>query len=165
MNKKGFTTIELLLTMLVVVVIMASITSVTYAYRDRSKYEETVTEVTNYKNMVTKIIYDDIIDSSNPVVKLTKVDSKNFILTRKNNSTINLQILDNTNEKGITYNGIKYVIPDSSKGYITFEGTTFYPNDFPEREDTGLYSLDIVFSHRNLEDNFKIHFAIDTYIQ
>ncbi len=165
MNKKGFTTIELLLTMLVVVVIMASITSVTYTYRDRSKYEEIITEVTDYKNMVTKIIYDDIIDSSNPVVKLTKVDSKNFTLTRKNNSTINLQILDNTNEKGITYNGIKYVIPDSSKGYITFEGTTLYPNDFPEREDTGLYSLDIVFSHRNLEDNFKIHFAIDIYIQ
>ena len=163
MNRKGFTTIELLLTMLVVVTIMASITAVTYTYRDRSKYEETLTEVIDYKNMVTKIIYDDIVDSTNPVVKLSRVDAKNYTLTRKNNSTISLQIMDDVNKAGIKYNGIEYVIPDSSEKLIFFEGSTMYPNDFPGRDDTGLYSLDIVFSHRNLEDDFKIHFAIETY--
>ena len=163
MNKKGFTTIELLLTMLVVVTIMVSITSVTYTYRDRSKYEETITEVTDYKNMVTKIIYDDILDNSNPVVKLTKVDNKNFTLTRKNNTTIDLQIIDSTNKVGIMYDGMEYIIPDSNNGLIIFEGITMYPDDYPDRTDTGLYTLDIVFSHRDLEDQFKVHIAIDTY--
>ena len=61
MNKKGFTTIELLLTMLVVVVIMASITSVTYAYRDRSKYEETITETLETIDLARKNNYKTII--------------------------------------------------------------------------------------------------------
>ena len=163
MNKKGFTTIELLLTMLVVVTIMASITAVTYTYRDRGKYEETLTQVNDYKNMVTKIIYDDIVDTTNPLVKIEKIDIKTYKLTRKNNTYFNLEIMDDTNKVGIKYNGIEYVIPDSTKEYITFEGTTLYPNDYPGRENTGLYGLDIVFSHRNLEDEFKIHFVIDPY--
>lgn len=163
MNNKGFTTVELLLTMLVVVTIMMSITTVTYTYRDRSKYEETVTEVENYKNMVTKIIYDDIVDTVNPIVKMEKIDVKTFKLTRRDNTYFNLEIIDDIDKVGIRYNGIEYIIPDSSKKYITFEGTTMYPNDFPDREDTGLYALDIVFSHRNLENDFKIHFVIKTY--
>ena len=40
MNNKGFTTVELILTMVLVITIMFSITSVTYVYRDRSKYED-----------------------------------------------------------------------------------------------------------------------------
>lgn len=174
MNKKGFTTIELLLTMLVVVTIMVSITSVTYTYRDRSKYEETVTEVTNYKNMVTKIIYDDILDTTNKAIKIEKNTDKIYTIVKTDTTkNVTLEIIDRDvtkdskqiHEVGIKYDNIEYIIPGSENSYITFEGTTLYPNDFPEREDTGLYSLDIVFSHRNLEDNFKIHFAIDTYIQ
>lgn len=167
MNKKGFTTIELLLTILIVLTIMASITSVTYSYRDRGKYEEIISEVTDYKNMVTKIIYDDILDNTNPVVELTKVNNKNFILRRKNNTTINLQIIDETingvTKKGIKYNNVEYIIPGSNDKYITFEGTTMYPNDYVDRDNTGLYSLDIVFSHKKLEDSFKIHFVIKAY--
>ena len=61
MNKKAFTTVEMILTILLVVVIMATITSVTLVYRDKSEYEESVTEIENYKNTLTKIIYDDIL--------------------------------------------------------------------------------------------------------
>ena len=56
MNKKAFTTVEMILTILLVVVIMATITSVTLVYRDKSEYEENVTEIDNYKNTLTKII-------------------------------------------------------------------------------------------------------------
>ena len=62
MNKKGFTTVELILTMAIVIVIMGTISGVTYNYRDRSNAEEEITEVTNFKNSVTKTIYDDIFD-------------------------------------------------------------------------------------------------------
>ena len=163
MNKKGFTTVELLLTMLIVITIMATITNVTYTYRDRSKYEEIISEEQSYKNKVTKIIYDDILDSTNPVVELIKVDSKNFQLKRKNNSIIYLQIIDEDANVGIKYNGIEYIIPDSNTSNVSFEGTTMYPNDYVDRTNTGLYSLDIKFHHRNLEESFKIHFVIKAY--
>ena len=169
MNKKGFTTIELILTMVLVITIMASITSVTYTYRDRSKYEELVTEITNYKNIVTKIIYDDILDSTNRAIRIeTTSNSKIFKIVKADNTSIDLEIIDENvikdgkeiHKVGIKYDDIEYIIPGSENSYITFEGTTLYPNDYPDKEDTGLYSLDILFSHQNLENNFKIHFVI-----
>ena len=79
MNKKGFTTIELVLTIVLVVIIMMTITSVTYTYRDRSNYEELITEVTNYKNTLTKIIYDDLLDETNLVTKIEEIFESNDV--------------------------------------------------------------------------------------
>ena len=169
MNNKGFTTVELILTMALVITIMFSITSVTYVYRDRSKYEELITDITNYKNTVTKIIYDDILDSSNKTIKLEKVNDKEFVIRKTLTGTdITLEVIDRNvtknekqiNEVGINYNGIDYIIPGSENSYVTFEETKMYPVDYEGETDTGLYSLDIIFSHQNLEEPFKIHFVI-----
>jgi len=170
MNRKGFTTIELILTMMVVITIMVTITSVTYAYRDRSRYEEIVTEVKDYKNKLTKIIYDDILDSSNKVIGLEKDDTIEdlFYLVRLNGDKIPLEVINENQKVGIKYNGVEYIIPSSNSSLVNYEGTTIYPTDYKiwtngiekEREDTVFYSLTITFSHRNLEKNFSIHFVI-----
>ena len=157
MNKKGFTTVELLLTMVVVLTIMVSITSVTYTYRDRSKYEEIKTEITDYKNMVTKIIYDDILDSDNKAVQIEKVNDTEYNIVKMDNTIINLKVIDENNRIGIKYNNTDYIIPASNKSLITFERTIYqsFPNSSLE-----IYSLDIVFSHKSLEDDFKIHLVV-----
>lgn len=153
-NKKGFTTVELVLTIVLVIIIMGTITNVTYTYRDRSIYEETLTEVINYKNTLTKIIYDDILNSSDPVVKITKVDD-NYKLITLNNKEFALNLINETNKVGISYNGIDYIIPGSVDELVSIEGI-----DYVEDNDNGLYRLDIMFSHRNLEDTYKIHLVI-----
>ena len=163
MNNKGFTTVELILTMVLVITIMFSITSVTYVYRDRSKYEEVISEINDYKNTITKIIYDDILDNSNKVIGLEKVNDKTFILKRRTTPDINLEIIDrnnDTHEVGIKYNDIEYLIPGSANSLVTFEEARMYPNDYTDEESTDLYSLDIIFSHKNIEEPFKIHFVI-----
>lgn len=168
MNNKGFTTIELILTMVLVLTIMFSITSVTYVYRDRSKYEELITEVNDYKKTVTKIIYDDILDSSNKAVKLEKVNDKEFIIKKTSEPDSTFEIIDRNvtkegkeiHEVGIKYNDMEYIIPGSENSYVNFVETKMYPNDYEDETDTGLYSLDIVFSHQSLENNLKIHFVI-----
>lgn len=154
MNKKGFTTIELVLTIVLVVIIMMTITSVTYTYRDRSNYEELITEVTNYKNTLTKIIYDDLLDETNLVTKIEEIDSNNYNLISENN-TILLTVLNNVNEVGINYNGVKYLFPNAEDGLVEFKNVEF-------KEDTtnGLYSLDIIFQHKAIENETRIHFAI-----
>ena len=157
MNKQGFTTVELILTLVLVITIMVSITSVTYTYRDRSRYEEILTEITDYKNMLTKIIYDDILDVNNPAIELRKISSTEYDIIRTS-GTIKLKVINENNKVGIQYNDVDYIIPNSNK--IIFKGTTTYPDDYPGRENTGLYSLDIVFSHKSLEEEFKIHFVI-----
>jgi len=162
MNKKGFTTIELILTMGIVVVIMATITSVTYTYRDRSNYEELQTDAINYKNHVTKIIYDDILD-----VRSNELDSKGkvvrinqsgdvFQFITSSGTIYNLSIIDSQDKVGIKYglpgSEVEYIIPDSS--YVTFNTINLNTTD----PDANFYRLDISFKHKNLKDDIELHF-------
>ncbi len=155
MNNKGFTTIELLLTMLLVVIIMATITNVTYTYQDRSNYEEIISETVNYKNNLTKVIYDDILNPADRVVSITKVNDNTFNLITTTNKIYPLQIIENINEVSINYNEVNYIIPGSKDGLVTIEDINYYFDTV-----NSLYSMDIVFRNRNIEDLYKIHFAI-----
>ena len=151
MNKKGFTTIELILTIVVVLIIMATITSVTYTYRDRSVHEEDITSVKNYKNMVTKIIYDDIIDPAKHITRIQKEDDYHYKFIGED-LEYSLEIIEELEKVGIRYNGIEYLVPDSK--LITIDSISY-------QEDAEiLYQLDIVFEHQNLEDPFKIHLVV-----
>lgn len=157
MNKKGFTTVELILTIVLVVIIMGTITSVTYTYRDRSEYEKLITEVTNYKNTLTKTIYDDLLNSTDPVKSISKLSDTSFKFLTENNREYILNILDDSDNSriGINYDGIDYLFPGSSDDLVTFEGITYNEDNVNE-----LYKLDINFKHRNLEDNYDIHLVI-----
>ncbi len=153
MNNKGFTTIELILTIVLVVVIMATITNVTYTYRDRSEYEKTLTEVTNYKNNLTKIIYDDILKGPNRVVGISKINNNSYRLYTTTTTAKSFQIIDETSKVGINYDGVEYLVPGCEDGLVTLETVSFYSAN-------NIYKLDVVFRHRNLEELIKIHFVI-----
>jgi len=156
MNKKGFTTVELILTIAVVVTIISTIAGVTYVYRDRSIYESTLTSITDYKNTLTKIIYDDVIDVDNKngkVTSISKINDNSYQLVIDSNNYYDLNIINEPTKVGIEYNGISYIIPDSSKSLITFDHVDFQNND-------DLFSLDIYFTHITLSKTFKIHIVV-----
>ena len=160
MNNKGFTTVEVILTLAIVVIIMATITGVTYVYRDRSTYEQLITEFNNYKNEVTKVIYDDILnidgdDASGKVIKIEE-SVNGYKLITDTNVEYDLEIINTENEKGIKYNNVKYIIP-YSKNYVTFDGVEFYE---PTNSEAEFYALDIFFSHQSLENKIKIHLIV-----
>lgn len=157
MNKKGFTTVELVLTIILVTTLMATITSVTLVYRDRADYEEAIASVKDYKNTLTKIIYDDILDTSNPVTSITYDSDKDYYtLVRKENS-ITLKIINvNENDKkevGIEYGGIKYLVPGSDKGLIEFQDVEFSNQD-------NIYTMNITFLSKQFDDPITIHFVV-----
>ena len=161
MNNKGFTTVELILTMAIVIIVMTTITSVTYTYSDQAKYEEIINEITDYKNTVTKIIYDDILNINNndqitkgKVTKIEKINEYNYKFITETNEFYNLQIVNNSNEVGIIYDGVKYIIPGSNASLISLDKVTMYPSD---NQESDLYLLDIYFSHKNIDNKFKIH--------
>ena len=156
MNNRGFTTVELILTMVVVITIMATITSVTYTYRDKSRYEAIVTEITNYKNNITKIIYDDILDKDNKIVALKQdnINEKKFYLVDENDNYVKtLQIINENNKVGINYDGIDYLLTDTE-----YEDFNIYSSK--STDNTEFYKLDIYFKNKYLENKFKIHFVI-----
>ena len=155
MNKKAFTTVEMILTILLVVVIMATITSVTLVYRDKSEYEENVTEIENYKNTLTKIIYDDILDETNPVTSITE-NNNTYTLVRSTNP-ITLEIINintTTDHKiGIKYDGVDYLVPGCDRGLVSFEGVDL-------TNKNGIYNMNINFSSRKYEKILTIHFVV-----
>ncbi len=167
MNKKGFTTLELLLTMVLVVGIMVTITNVTYVYRDRSEYEELLTEITNYKNTLTKIIYDDILSKNNRSNRVTKIvrNSTNSYTLETPTRNIPLYIYNLDDKVGISYDSVDYIVPGSEDEFVTIEDITYHPDPILEKEtyedpENTIYSLEIVFKHRNLNELFKIKFAV-----
>ena len=153
MNKKAFTTVEMILTILLVVVIMATITSVTLVYRDKSEYEESVTKIENYKNTLTKIIYDDILDETNPVTGIIE-NGNTYTLVRATNP-ITLEIInDSSNKKiGIKYDSVNYLVPGCDKGLVSFEGVDL-------TNTNGIYNMNINFSSRKYEKILTIHFIV-----
>ena len=153
MNKKAFTTVEMILTILLVVVIMATITSVTLVYRDKSEYEESVTEIENYKNTLTKIIYDDILDETNPVTSIIE-NGNTYTLVRATNP-ITLEIINDpsNNKIGIKYDSVNYLVPGCDKGLVSFEGVDL-------TNTNGIYNMNINFSSRKYEKMLTIHFVI-----
>ena len=72
MNNKGFTTVEVIVSFALVVIIMASMTTMLVAYRDSINVEEIKTKMTEFKNSFTYMVYTDVvsfkIDSIQPVV-------------------------------------------------------------------------------------------------
>ena len=153
MNKKAFTTVEMILTILLVVVIMATITSVTLVYRDKSEYEESVTEIENYKNTLTKIIYDDILDETNPVTGIIE-NGNTYTLVRATNP-ITLEIINDpsNNKIGIKYDSVNYLVPGCDKGLVSFEGVDL-------TNTNGIYNMNINFSSRKYEKILTIHFVV-----
>ena len=103
-------------------------------------------KVINNKNTLTKIIYDDILDETTPVTKIEKINDNEYNLITEN-STILLTILNNTEKKevGIKYNGDKYLFPGAEDDLVEF-------NNVEYEEKNGLYSLDIIYKHKALEN-------------
>ncbi len=167
MNKKGFTTVELVLTIILVTTLMATITSVTLVYRDRADYEEAIASVKDYKNTLTKIIYDDIFGSKNPdneklgalnpVTSITYNSVYDYYTLVRKENPITLKIINvNENDKkevGIEYGGIRYLVPGSDKGLIEFQNVEFSNQD-------NIYTMNITFLSKQFDDPITIHFVV-----
>lgn len=154
MNKKGFTTIEMILTMVLVIVIMITITEVVLTYRDQNNYQETLTSILNYKNNLTTIIYNDIIDEK--IIAINEIETNNkYELVKENNEKIYLTIIKENNKVGILYDDVFYQI-EQSKNNLVRINQVIYQKDSINK----LYSLDINFSLTTIDQIFTIHLLV-----
>lgn len=131
MNKKGFTTIELIVSFIMVVVILTSLIGFTTAYRGKVNDEEVKSQLFDFKNTILKTVYDDIIRYS--VVRMSECVGEdncvNFIGNDESVHTLKTQIIycdDNNCDKKndgtyIIYDGTKYLLPDSNLNKVYYE--------------------------------------------
>ena len=107
--------------------------------------------------MLLLIIYDDVLsekDRPARVISMRRIDDNNYRLVTSTKE-YPLVIHRQDYKVGITYDSVDYIIPGSEDGFVTIEDVNYH-----EDNANKLYSLEIVFKHRNLDEVFKIKFAI-----
>ena len=120
LNNKGFTIAEVLVSFTLITFILLSIIGSTVFYRDKLKEEEVKSQLVDFKNSITKILYDDIISEGMTRVETCLGVSNCVNLIGKDNVSHTLKIIEvyessGTQKRGVylSYDGLKYFLPDS----------------------------------------------------
>jgi len=168
-NNKGFTIAEVLVSFSLITIILASIISATVFYRDRLKQEEVVSQLLDFKNTITKIVYDDIISGNIISVErcIGTANCINFIDTGGNARTLKIVEVDRTGteKRGIYlyYNNTKYMLPDSDLGVgddrICDFINGFTLEEYPEGSGR-LFKVKTTIYHKDIDLYYDLLFVI-----
>ena len=173
MNKKGFTTIELIVSFIMVIVILTSLIGFTTAYRGRVSNEEVKTQLIDFKNTILKVVYDDIIRYS--VVRMSScVGEDNCVnLISQDGSIHTLKIETKMDGVYVKYNDTNYKLPDSelNKAYeevindangneisnviVTDSASNFTDFKFTNYQNK-IFTVKMSFKHYLIDEEFEI---------
>ena len=180
MNKRGFTIAEVIVSFSLVTVILVSVISTTVYYRNVVKEEEIITQLTDYKNNITKIIYDDILThKDNKIISVERCigisNCLNFIDKKSKNNTHVLKIEEilesdeiSHTKRGVylNYDGNKYMLPDSDLGKGDERVCDFvggFTIDHYVQDKLSLYTVKTSFKHKYLDKKYDIILTITHY--
>ena len=165
LNKKGFTIAEVVVSFTLISVILASMISATVYYRDKVKSEEVISQLLDFKNDITKTIYDDIV--SGKLVRAERCASNNescikFIDNENNNHTLSIVETLTGVKKGVylSYDGYKHMLPDSDLGDGNDRVCDFINGIELDTNANGIYKVKLVFYHKNLDLQYEILLVI-----
>ena len=186
LNSKGMTTIEILVTFVLVVILTVSMYGTVSSYKSKQQIESYKEKIYTYKNLLTKEIQDDLIKrrvtsadiENNDDTKLHKYTTT-IKLHFADNSTKNLVIyrqlardydydsgLDNwdagtekqNDEFWMSYGGIKYPIPSLGFGKNDFDGTVqdLRIQNVDVSTKGGVFTLRVDFYHVDLDNRYGV---------
>ncbi len=180
MNKKGFTTVELVVSFVLVVIILITLVGFTVNYRDKVKIEQIKSKLIDFKNTVTKAVYDDITEYNIQKIEycVGDINCVNFVDSSNNFHTLKIfyecknnieTCLTKDYRTYLSYDNIKYELPDSDINKYAVADGKIYVNekacDFDLFElsnySNSIYSLKIVFSHYMFDDNYEILLTVN----
>ena len=157
LNNKGFTIAEVIVSFTLVTMILLAIIGSTVFYRDKLKVEEVKSQLVDFKNNITKEIYDDVIN--NKIVSIDScLDALNcYNLTDESGVVHTLKIHEIYGKNGmfLSYNGNDYLLPDSDLSGEDDDGNVIRTCDFTNgiglAVDNNLYTIKISYSHRDYD--------------
>ena len=157
MNKKGFTVIEVVVSFGILAVVMLVVITFMITYRDKVKNAEVETQLLDYKNTLTKIIYDEII-----LGNYISVDPCNASEAAPFKDAQCAFFIDSDGARN--YIGIKELT--SKQGSLSKGLYLFYANNYYLLPDSDLNAKKTDRSGRQYEDNMCefIEFKIDDYL-
>ncbi len=172
LNKKGFTIAEVIVSFSLISMLLASLIGAMMFYRDKVKDEETKSQLWDFKNTVTKVLYDDIIYKN--IVKAENCVGSvgqngegagtciNLIDKDNNPHTLKIDEVESGNNKGvyILYDGTKYKLPDSDLGTGTDRICDFLDGFEVTSYDNRLYKVKTSFRHKDMDITHDILIVI-----
>ena len=174
MNKKGFTTIELIVSFIMVVVILTSLIGFTTAYRGKVNDEEVKSQLFDFKNTILKVVYDDIMRYS--VVRISECVGEdncvNFISQDGSVRPLKVEVSENGSVY-VNYNNTKYLLPDSNlnkvyeETYTDNNGNTQYTRSVTDAAcnitdfkytnyQNRIFTVKMTFKHYLIDEEYDI---------
>ena len=178
MNKRGFTIAEVIVSFSLVTIILVSVISTTVYYRNKVKEEEIITQLNDYKNDVTKTIYDDILTHKNrKIISVERCigtsNCLNFIDKEGNRHVLKIEEQLESDEvnhikRGVylNYEGTKYMLPDSDLGENEARVCDFiggFNIEHYVEDKLSLYTVKTSFKHKDLDKQYNILLTITHY--
>lgn len=151
LNKKGMTSVELLVSFIIVSTIVVSMYSLILNYHNKEQIGEVLNEVTSYANNIQEIIQSDLIMGH--LINVTSVSSDGYsaVLTFDDPSSYKTTIKINPNTGVISYgkdgNVIDYEIPAIADLMLSPESKIEYIPAF-----NGYIKITIILTYPNFED-------------
>ena len=171
LNKKGFTIAEVLVSFSLISMILLSIISLTVFYRDKLKEEEVISQLVDFKNTITKVVYDDILAGKASRAERCLGISNCIQLIGNDESVHTLRIIEVSNTTSelvrgtyLSYDDIKYRLPDSDLSETDANGTIVRVCDFINGlnfvYDDNLYTVKISFEHKDYGLKYDINLTM-----
>lgn len=166
-NNKGFTTVEVVLSFALVVIILASMTALVVNYRDKVTDEEVKTQLIDFKNTITKVVYDDITENIYKTITSCGDKCIKFSGSEENK----LLIIEENGTSGVPkgiyleYKGIKYFVPDSDLNDFNTGEYMINVNNPIFSSDTvnNIYSVKIPIFHDGMDENYVIQLVVNNH--
>lgn len=164
LNKKGFTIAEVVVSFSLISIILASMISSTMYYRDKVKEEEVKSQLVDFKNTITKTIYDDIINKG-----ITRAEScigvSNCVnLYDRDNNPHDIRIVeyDSQDRRGVylLYDGVRYMLPDSDLGSGNDRICDFVGGFDVSSYNNQIYKVKASYRHKDMNIHYDILIVI-----
>ena len=136
-------------------------------YRDRVTDEEVKTQLIDFKNTITKIVYDDITEGIYTSIKSCGDMCIKFVGSEENKLEIITEFGDSGISKGyyFEYKGIKYFVPDSDLNDIVVGEYMVIVNNpiFSSDNVNNIYSVKIPIYHNGMDEYQIIQLTVTNY--
>ncbi len=152
LNKKGITSVELLVCFIIVSTIVVSMYNLILNYRNREQIEEINNEVISFSNNIQEIIQSDLIMGHLVTVTNITDDGYKATFTFDNPNIYNTNLTLKPDEGVISYGRsgeeIDYEVPGIADLMLSPKSSIEY---IPA--DNGYLKITIILTHPNFEDN------------
>ncbi len=150
-SRKGFTSIELLVSFVIVSAITISLFSVVLNYRNKQQITSYETTIDAYINEMTKLVQDDLIKKHVFIVEKRENNTIFFGFTQAGTGSASaiFQVSKDTNS-------LRYGPTDATVTYPVPNIPDLKIESFHFEQDDYFFSIEVVFSHPNFNANKKL---------